>query len=509
MNSKKASLDIVDRCALTLYRRVRRIPGLKCWCLIAFFAFAFGARATTYTAASPSSADVQNAINSAHDGDTVLVPQGSATWTTTVTVTPAITLEGAGIGNTVISSSLGPGLDVESDNKGEVRVTGFTFNGRGAETFGPVNLTGNEVRMDDCLFTDCGLFCAISSDGFGVIDHCTFDESDAGLYMQNPSYGGASYGDGSWAAPDNWGTTNFMYIENCVFNGVGQVGAMDGCAGARWVFRHNTVNDDILVAHGADSTGRNQGTRAVEVYDNTFICPGGYAETFELRSGSAVIYSNTCTGYNGNIVCLKNFRSASCNVPGTYPPWGACTGSDPYDGNTDGNGYPAIDQCGHGMGDLMTGSTPTDTVTGKASWPNQASDPVYQWGNLNNGSAAVVGTCSALFDEGRDYFNGVVKAGYTALVYPHPLVSGVSTPSTFTLTVVNGTGSGTFTNNAVVNISATSPGTVTNASFAMWSGSGIANTNLASTTIKMPGSNLTVTAEYVPFPPATLKAAAP
>lgn len=363
------------------------------------------------------------------------------------------------------------------------------------------------------MFVNCALFCLQSYNAFGVIDHCIFQESDGGVYVQDPGIAGDSYGDGSWITADNWGTTNFMYLEDDSFYGIGQVGAMDGCAGARWVFRHNYVDNDILVAHGTDSTGRARGTRAVEVYDNTFTCPGGWAETFELRSGTAVIFSNTCTGYNGNIVTLKNFRSPSCGVSGTYPPWGTCTGSDPYDGNTDANGYPAVDQCGRGVGDLMADNSPgsgipIDTVSGTETWPNEVSDPIYQWANSNNGTPAQIGTCSALFVSGRDYFDYVVKPGYTPLIYPHPLVSGSSgpPPTTFALTVVSGTGSGNYSANAVVSIS-TNAGA--NQVFAYWTGQNVAKTNLPNTTVTMPASNLTVTANYAPLPPASINAGAP
>jgi hypothetical protein len=79
-------------------------------------------------------------------------------------------------------------------------------------------------------------------------------------------------------------------------------------------------------------------------------------------------------------------------------------------------------------------------------------------------------------------------------------------PPSYTLTVVNGTGSGTYNSAAVVSISASlnSPG---NGSFTNWSGLYIANTNSANTTVSMPASNLTVTANYAPLPPSNLRVA--
>ncbi len=63
----------------------------------------------------------------------------------------------------------------------------------------------------------------------------------------------------------------------------------------------------------------------------------------------------------------------------------------------------------------------------------------------------------------------------------------------FVLTVVNGSGSGSYTSDSVVNISAN---TISGEVFTNWSGLDIANTNLASTTVMMPAANLTVTANF-------------
>ena len=87
------------------------------------------------------------------------------------------------------------------------------------------------------------------------------------------------------------------------------------------------------------------------------------------------------------------------------------------------------------------------------------------------------------------------KPGYTPLVYPHPLVQ--YTPQ-FTLTVINGTGSGGYTTNSVVSIVANSSYGQT---FYIWTGStgDVANVHLASTTVGLTGND-TVTATYTNNP---------
>ena len=55
--------------------------------------------ATTYTAHSCNTVDVQSAINSAAEGDTVIIPAGTCTWNSGVTISgKGITVAGAGQG---------------------------------------------------------------------------------------------------------------------------------------------------------------------------------------------------------------------------------------------------------------------------------------------------------------------------------------------------------------------------------------------------------------------------
>ena len=53
------------------------------------------AKGATVEAKSAALADVKSAIASAHEGDTVTVPAGEASWTSTLVITKGITLQGA------------------------------------------------------------------------------------------------------------------------------------------------------------------------------------------------------------------------------------------------------------------------------------------------------------------------------------------------------------------------------------------------------------------------------
>src|SRR5207247_10296580 len=67
--------------------------------------------AATHTAASCSRYDVGNAVNSAGNGDTVLIPAGNCTWTTNLTIAGKhLTLQGAGSGLTIIRDGVSKGV---------------------------------------------------------------------------------------------------------------------------------------------------------------------------------------------------------------------------------------------------------------------------------------------------------------------------------------------------------------------------------------------------------------
>ena len=127
-----------------------------------FFAASGAAQATTINARSPSITDVSNAIASAADGDTVIVPAGTAVWRDALTITKGITLQGqtttdstngTAADNTIIQDTDArrrpggyPFITVESKLGRSYRITGLTFDGGGATTMnynGAVQLSGN------------------------------------------------------------------------------------------------------------------------------------------------------------------------------------------------------------------------------------------------------------------------------------------------------------------------------------------------------------------------------
>jgi hypothetical protein len=400
-----------------------------------------GLWAATYSAASCSQAHVSAAVASASDGDTVNIPACAATsWTSGLTITKAITLQGAGVGRTILVDSVtsGPMLTIETSGTSKSwRVTGLEIRGGShSRSWSHVmGIGGNSYsfRVDNCKFYNWlgsggeGTRAIwVQGDLLGVIDSNTFDRNGQwtqAIAISHPNWGGVgSYGDNAWADSDNFGTSKFVFIEDNTFTspaGTTFPGIMDVYSGGRVVLRYNTVRNDFAGTHGTESSGRNRGVRAFEVYQNTFTFDGSPAwfTTFYVRSGTGVIYNNTISGSSAWINAAANI--ANYRSSGSYAPWGQCNGSSAFDGNNGTpSGYPCIDQPGRGKGNLLSGNTPTP-----AAWPGQLLSPIYVWGNTGFRNSQAVSDSSHVVLN-RDFYVGSEKPGYTAYTYPHPLRSG-------------------------------------------------------------------------------------
>lgn len=371
------------------------------------------AEAATQTAASTSYADVSTAYGLCSAGDVLEIPAGASTWGAGnhLDITLAITVKGAGTNATIIRSADEGFFTVSVASNTLCTVSNILFDGlNAANSWGCIQMAGL-VRFSTCTFSNTAGWCIYAHDSRGLIDHCMFTNYHAAITVHNQLWGGANYGDGSWADAAYQGTTNSLYVEDCRFYGIGQVACIDGYGGARYVFRYNYVTNDIIVAHGTDSTGRPRSTRAIEVYGNVMTAPSSFAN--ELRGGTCLVYSNIFTNFL-TAALLKNFRESQA-----FAPWGQATGSNDYDQNAAADGYATIDQCGRGMGILMSNATPTPV-----SWPTQQVEMCYGWENTNNGTTRVnlsKGSYTTIV-EGRDFTNNITLAGYSPLIYPHPLL---------------------------------------------------------------------------------------
>ncbi len=363
----------------------------------------------TVNAASATQSDVQDAIDAALSGDTVIVPAGTETWATGVIMTLAIKLQGNGIGSTVITSSIGGAYSylvsynpVAAEINKTFEMTGFTFDGDmssgifhiGAPSTSPV--TGFKVH--DNKFQNASMR-AIDLTGleFGLFWDNEFLNNNVTIFAGGSETNG-------WNIAIGLGGVNYPYFEDNTFT---QTVARGGFVaetgrGGRICFRHNTIVDygggggEVWDAHGVNTIyPADRGTVCAEYYEND-VDLSANTRVFNHRGGVAIVFNNAITGgFNGYMTMTEYQGWSYCTVQ-TYPKYDQVNNSYYY-GNTL-NGAPATsDIAGN------TGCTPTQ----------QDSDFIQL---------------------DRDFFRTdpvgetILGAVYTPYTYPHPLQGESAAP---------------------------------------------------------------------------------
>jgi hypothetical protein len=308
------------------------------------FALSRLAEATTINASSASQSDVAAAIASAANGDIVTLPGGTASWTRTLRVRKAITIQGAGVGVTIIKDSVQSGrlIDWTLPAGYPSRMTKIEFQDGGRKTANKApagilhvdgsNTNGSKFRMDNCKWNNLN-GAPVFDTVIGVVDHNQFVLGKFGtaIYIYGSYWDGKTFGDGSWSAPTDFGSSQFLFIEdNDIVNNRASSAAMtDAYAGARFVVRHNTIFNAHTSNHGTESTGRARGGRAMEIYRNTFTGTNQIDIVGGVRSGTALFHDNTISGFQSNPkFLLKNFRNFF-----SFSPWGGADGANAWDVN--------------------------------------------------------------------------------------------------------------------------------------------------------------------------------
>jgi hypothetical protein len=301
--------------------------------------------ATTVNANSAAQSDVAAAIASAADGDIVAIPGGTAVWTRSLRVKKGMTIQGAGVGNTIIKDGVrsGPLLDCSLATGKLTRITGIEFQdgGRSGNELGGIlkitgsNTNGSQFRMDHCQFDDLNGMIVLNT-VIGVIDHNTFiraSKNGDSIVVYDTFWNDGALGDASWADDTQFGTDRFLFIEDNVFrnNGDGLHGVTDSYAGARFVVRYNQIFDEAVYTHGTESNGRARGTRAVEVYNNNYVGTNRNRFVGQMRSGVILFHDNTITGYWKE---LTEFTLQAYRLDDVFAPWGGADGTNHWDVNS-------------------------------------------------------------------------------------------------------------------------------------------------------------------------------
>lgn len=369
--------------------------------------------AATINAASVSFTDVSAAVSAAVDGDTVIVPAGTASWTSTLYVTKSISIIGATsvAGDHANQPMIAQDLTVIKDDvaltgSNQVakiiaatispgpalfRVSGITFQ-LGSQTALPgapsaaISLVSSStqtapadnIRIDHCNFAQLRQK-AIFINGwlYPVVDHCIFNSQSTGnvffATVSYPDWGGhaQSVGNGSWNEPSYFGTEKFTFFEdNTINNNATAVtnGCIDADSGARYVFRYNIEKNTWPGQHGSE-TGGYRGGRSFEIYNNIFSYTNVVLSGNLRRSGTGLVYGNTITAANVNshLMSLTAFRENGSS-------WlvGGANGANVWDvndtSNQTGNGFGGSTGGRYAAGTAAIGSGAKTLVVAGSPW---------------------------------------------------------------------------------------------------------------------------------------------
>jgi len=278
-------------------RRGRKLSALLAALL---FAASGAAQAKSITALSPSLSDVKKAIGSAVDGDTVIIPAGTAAWTSTLSISKAITLkgqttihmgadgrpDGTADDKTIIQYNVTGGvaglISVQSVAWKTYRISGLTFQdtrafGARPTAFLTFDGQSQSARLDNCHFQVMPLmqqYIRLNGGVYGVADHNFIEDKNSqvfGFYNGSSGIPKDTWGNPAWAQPTDSGGPTFFFVEdNYVTHSTTKMhGALtDGARGAKFVVRHNHLYNLHLTVHGTEGVPR--GGRAMEIYNNDF-----------------------------------------------------------------------------------------------------------------------------------------------------------------------------------------------------------------------------------------------
>lgn len=388
----------------------------------------------TRTAANATQTEVNACLTVAVSGDTIVVPAGSAIWSFLL-INKEVTLQGNGIGNTVISCNGGTRC-FDISTVVTVRVTGFTFSWAGVVdgSFafvgkGTRQPTGKSVRLDHNAFTsasrwiDVEVWGAFDSGGANafiarlptvLVDHNTFTNASTKVFGTDAvsSDDQLKTQNNCWTQSWPLGTgTEALFVEDNTFTAdaapTANFSDMNQCGRVVWRFNTatHTGGRQILEVHSIQGT--NRASHRWEIYKNN-ISTNGFTNFF-MRSGTGVIWGNRSTTVpNGNPDTVwSNIRSQ--NAP---PSFGGCDGTATWvDQNTtpdvlnvSGYGYRCRDQIGSGS-DTVQWVIPSVTQTAYA----QTAMPAYVF---DNKSGATIPTAST------NYFTTVhtaIDGGFPSL----------------------------------------------------------------------------------------------
>jgi len=299
--------------------------------------------AATINAASCSYADVSAAITSASTEDTINIPAGSCTWSSTLKITKGVNLIGAGKDNlTIVADANIPSPNnlivyaptpANASNNYPFRISGFTFQ-LGAKrgiafcsgyAYGMCEDSGymgasvaqTKIRIDNNSFVGTTLpAIEVRGEFWGVVDSNVFSG------IGNRAWGtGSGYDDWNNHGSLTFGSPDNLYFEDNTFTAHSVYMITDCDQGGRYVYRYNNISlaadtYPLFDWHG----GRNGDTYSCfsgEIYGNSIERNGYGGNLISQRGGKALGYMNVFNVTEGNGK-IKIYDNDGCPPPAFY-----------------------------------------------------------------------------------------------------------------------------------------------------------------------------------------------
>lgn len=389
---------------------------------------------------------IQEAVDKATDGDRIILPEGEFIVNKSVVITKFISFLGKGIKKTILyrDVSLPDSIlssrdwiaifffNIRNDNPSNIVVSGICFRGKKPSVVmgdGGSRAATIGIRMFECV--DFVIEeCRFEYFGNAAVSVRHKDTLARGVIRKNEFYYNARFGLGygvavtstgkQWVADPKFGSSNFIFIEDNIFDYHRHSVASSGCA--LFVVRYNTILNNIAASggHAIDmhearpGNGDKFGTRAMEVYNNILINKSyTYGASIKkgdssgmsslenagiaIRNGDALVYNNEVKGYR-YAVQMSNWYWGGTRQP--YPVL--------Y-----GPGYLS----GKAFGPDHTGINPPQSDGDAFIWNNKISPFLEDEWNVfppfNNSEPD-------WWKEGRDY-HLIPKPGYKPFPYPYKL----------------------------------------------------------------------------------------
>lgn len=245
------------------------------------------------------------------------VPAGAATWDESLVVTKALSIIGAGSGNTVITSTIGSVTDAlieyapPAAENGLFRVSGFHLDGN--ESSLPIMLSGpgggavvRNVRVDNNILTgitgSTSAFLRITGTVYGVADN-------------NVGYGKGSVEEGDQysafdSLPSVFGNADNFYFEDNTITHIGNNFFTSG-HGSRFAVRYNTMINETTGTNVFDVHGNMKGPTATnmifEGYGNYVDNTGGSLRLAYAHGGKNLIFYNDLEDDSSIVVDILEF----------------------------------------------------------------------------------------------------------------------------------------------------------------------------------------------------------